>query len=88
MGFEDNRDRERNKQNIGGDIACTHGDKLSIALPTFRARVWNHLPVFVERLTLSESRDYHGDEGDDEKPPNELEAMFVGAIPDLTCETL
>ena len=77
MRFEDNRDWECNQKHISSDVARTHGDKLGITLTTFCARVWDYLPVFVERLTFGKSCDYHSDEGYDKKPSDELKAKFV-----------
>ncbi len=86
MRFQYYRDREGNQKNIGSDIARTHGDELRITLTTFCSRVWSYLPVFEEWLTFSKSRDYHGDEGHNKEPSDELKAKFIGPFPYLTCE--
>lgn len=61
--FEYNGYWEAHDQKIGNDIARTHGNELSSALPAFRSWIWDYLPVVAERLTFGESRDDHSDEG-------------------------
>ena len=70
--FEDNRYWEANDQEIGNDIARTHGDELSIAFPAFRSWVWDNLPVMAERLAFGESCDDDSDECNGEEPANTL----------------
>ena len=86
MRLQDDRNGKGNQENIGGNIAHGHDDKLSITLTTLGTRIWDYLPVFVEWLAFCKSCDYHSDEGHNEEPPDELKAKFVGTFPYLTCD--
>ena len=61
--FEDDWYWEANDQEIGNDIARSHGNELDIAFPAPRSWVWDYLPVVVERLTFREGGDHDSDEG-------------------------
>lgn len=62
MAPENNRDRKENQKKVGDDVATCHGDELNISLPTPAPRVWEYLPIIMERLTFDEIRYEDSDE--------------------------
>lgn len=88
MTAQNDRDREEDEQQVCNDVAGSHGDKLSVSLSALAAGVWQNLPIVGERVTFSEITNDHGDEGEEENPPDGKEGGLVRAHPGHTGETL
>jgi hypothetical protein len=81
-GSHNHRDGEGDECEVGDDVHDAHGQELGVALPAFRARVWNYLPVVGEGLASGEVADYCGDECHSQKYVQVPKQFLVRPLPD------
>lgn len=86
-GPQNDRNRENDKKKIRDHIANTHCDQLRMTLATTWSRIWDNLPILVERSAFRESCNYYSGESDHQKPSYELKTDLVRSPPSLANKT-